>query len=132
MTKVLSHAHYLPQTWIENAHLTRVQEEFQSLYQTRVLIVLNELINVIFTPFILMFTMPNCVEDIIKFVRENKTNKKGVGDICKFAQLKLEEGDINYQPHVEEELAKSFSQQSILKDGKLEKSMITFAINHPR
>jgi hypothetical protein len=65
MTKVLAHAHYLPKSWIQNAHLPSIQQEFQSLYQTRVLIVLNELINVIFTPFILMFTMPECVDDIV-------------------------------------------------------------------
>jgi len=133
MTKVLSHAHYLPKSWIKNAHLPSIQQEFQSLYQTRVLIVINELINVIFTPFILMFTMPECVDDIIKFARESKLHVEGVGDICKFAQLRLEEGDINYQPHVEEELAKSYNHPStVLNEGKLEKSMITFAINHPR
>ena len=68
MTKVLSHAHYLPKKWIANAHLPGVQYEFQSLYQSKIVIVLNELLNVIFTPFILMFTLPECVEGIVTFI----------------------------------------------------------------
>eukprot|EP00494_Astrolonche_serrata_P028636 UN28903 len=136
MQHLLKFTHYLPRSWIQNAHMPHVKQEFQSLYQSKVAIVFNELFNVLFNPFILMFTLPDCAEKIVEFVLLNSINISGVGTICKFSQLKIDQtGFDENNADVEEPLIQSHGDRVVsspLKDGKLEKSIVTFAMNHPR
>jgi len=142
ITVLLGFAHYLPKRWVENAHTQAVQQEFQSLYQSKIMVVFHEIVNVIFTPFIMIFSLPDCADDIVKFVTENSENVAGIGDVCKFSLLKLEEGDALYQSQVRDPEKDGFTDavppqynasagDTPLKSGKLEKSMVTFAMNHP-
>jgi len=55
------------------------------LYAMKVSIFLEEVLSVIFTPFILWWSLPKCSDRIIDFFREFTVHVDGVGYVCSFA-----------------------------------------------
>lgn len=69
LSNVLAHTHYLPHGWRGQAHTTRVQKEFQQLFQYRIIGLLEELFSPIVTPYILCRHIYPRTLDIVDFFR---------------------------------------------------------------
>merc|ERR1712154_402266 len=70
------------------------RDEFMSLYQPKINLFLNEMLNVFATPFILI-NLANSVEDLISFVTKYTEYVDGVGDICTFSRFDFEKFQSN-------------------------------------
>ena len=90
MNEIGRHTHYLPAHWQGRCHTQSVRAQFVNLYQPKLSLFLNEMVNVFTTPFILMFTLPNCVDQLLEFVVEYSDYIDGVGDICSFSRFDFE------------------------------------------
>lgn len=62
-----------------------MKREFMQLYAMKVSIFIEEVLSVIFTPFILWWSLPKCSDRIIDFFREFTVHVDGVGYVCSFA-----------------------------------------------
>ena len=87
MNEIAGHTHYFPTNWQQRCHKSYVRDEFMYLYQPKVQLFINELLNVFATPFILMFTLPNCIDNLLTFINEYSDYIDGVGDICSYARF---------------------------------------------
>lgn len=126
MSLVVQHTHYLPRHWRGRAHSREVQEQFQQLFQYKVVLFLEEVASIILTPFVLYFSLPRCSKAIIQFVDDFSTRVEGVGDICSLAAFDLtRHGNSKYGAPVH--CAKDHRS----KQGKLEKSFLSFVATYP-
>lgn len=64
-----------------------VKQEFSQLYQMKLVLFLEEVLSMIFTPFVLWFSLPKCSERIIDFFREFTVHVDGLGYVCSFAEF---------------------------------------------
>jgi autophagy-related protein 9 len=87
LEEVIDFTHYRPAHWDERLHSDQVRAEFAQLYQMKVVIFLNEILSMIFTPFVLWFSLPNCSDRIIDFFREFTVHVDGLGYVCSFAEF---------------------------------------------
>ncbi|KAF8250229.1 APG9-domain-containing protein [Wilcoxina mikolae CBS 423.85] len=85
LTNVIQHTHYMPDHWQGKLHSDNVKREFMQLYAMKVSIFMEEVLSVIFTPFILWWSLPKCSDRIIDFFREFTVHVDGVGYVCSFA-----------------------------------------------
>eukprot|EP01006_Ploeotia_vitrea_P037044 TRINITY_DN66083_c9_g5_i1.p1 TRINITY_DN66083_c9_g5~~TRINITY_DN66083_c9_g5_i1.p1 ORF type:complete len:906 (+),score=442.87 TRINITY_DN66083_c9_g5_i1:42-2759(+) len=154
MAQVAQYTHYMPRHWVGRCHTRDVYQEFCELYDSRVKVFVNEVVSVVLTPFILCFNLPDCAEDIVNFVRTASVNVEGVGDVCSFALFDLEQnGNSEYLKQAAIHLGgagtadasgaatnatgdgddntKADGHHLTSRNGKMEQSFITFAVNHP-
>jgi autophagy-related protein 9 len=87
LEEVIDFTHYRPAHWEDRLHSDQVRAEFAQLYQMKVVIFLNEILSMIFTPFVLWFSLPNCSDQIIDFFREFTVHVDGLGYVCSFAEF---------------------------------------------
>lgn len=87
--------HYLPSSWNGKLHTVEVKNEFCELYSLKILIIINEIISLILTPFILWFKVSNCSGSIVDFFRDYSIHVDGLGYVCSFAMFNFEEKDKN-------------------------------------
>merc|ERR1719361_2798518 len=66
------------------------------LYQPKLRLFFNEMVGVFVTPFILMFSLPNCVDRLLEFVVEYSEYIDGVGDICSFSRFDFQRFDSKF------------------------------------
>lgn len=62
---------------------------FSALFPLKATLFLHELLSVITTPFILIFTLPLCAGAIVDFVRDFTIHVDGLGYVCSFAVFDL-------------------------------------------
>jgi autophagy-related protein 9 len=55
------------------------------MFQMKLAIFAQEILSVILTPFILLFSLPACASRIIDFCREFTVHVSGIGYVCSFA-----------------------------------------------
>lgn len=126
MQSVASHTHYLPTSWRGKGHSRAVYLEFSRMYQYRVLLLLQEILGCITTPFLLCFALPQRAEQILAFIKSFTVQVEGVGHVCGFALFDFERhGDTRYGAPVDG-MAEHRS-----RDGKMEKAYLNFKVNHP-
>jgi autophagy-related protein 9 len=89
---VIDFTHYQPSHWENRLHSDDVRQEFSQLYKLKVLVFLEEVLSMITTPFILCFSLPDCSERIVDFVREFTVHVDGLGYVCSFAVFDFERG----------------------------------------
>ena len=77
--------HYMPAHWKDRLHSNEVRAEFSAMYQTKVLIFLEEVLSLIVAPIILLRNAGRRSERIIDFFREHSVHVDGVGYQCNFA-----------------------------------------------
>jgi len=82
---VINYLHYLPSEWNGKLHSDQVKHDFMRLYGLKVLIFLEELLSVITTPFVMLYSLSNCSEKIIDFFREFTIHVDGLGYVCSYA-----------------------------------------------
>lgn len=87
--------HYLPSSWNGRLHTAEVKREFCELYSLKIIIIFNEILSLILTPFILWFKISNSSSAIIDFFREYSVHVDGLGHVCYFAVFNFEEKDKN-------------------------------------
>ncbi|CAK9439105.1 uncharacterized protein LODBEIA_P33290 [Lodderomyces beijingensis] len=87
--------HYLPSSWNKKLHTIQVKNEFCELYSLKIIIILNEIMSLILTPFILWFKVSRNSGAIVDFFREYSIHVDGLGYVCYFAMFNFEEKDKN-------------------------------------
>lgn len=85
LREVAEYTHYLPDDWTGMYHTDEVKDEFATMYDLKILIILRELLSVVITPFLLWFSLPKSSETIIDFFREFSVHVDGIGYVCSFA-----------------------------------------------
>ncbi|RKP23906.1 autophagy protein Apg9-domain-containing protein [Syncephalis pseudoplumigaleata] len=124
---VVAETHYFPSEWRHRLHTDEVRRQFCELFDLKVTILLQELVAVLVTPFILWFSLPRCSQQIVDFFREFTVQVEGVGYVCSFALFDFKRhGNIRYGAPSE-----AVNEHFISKEGKMEKSFINFKANHP-
>ncbi|KAK6463085.1 autophagy-related protein 9 [Scheffersomyces coipomensis] len=92
---VAQFTHYLPTSWKKKLHTIEVKNEFCDLFSLKIIIILNEILSLILTPFLLWFKVSNNSGAIIDFFREYSVHVDGLGYVCSFAMFNFEEKDKN-------------------------------------
>lgn len=86
---------YLPSSWNGRLHTVEVKNEFCEFYSLKIIIILNEILSLILTPFILWHKISRSTGTIIDFFREYSIHVDGLGYICYFAMFNFDEKDKN-------------------------------------
>ncbi|KAE8411923.1 autophagy-related protein 9 [Aspergillus pseudocaelatus] len=92
LLEVIDFTHYFPNHWKGRLHSDEVRKEFAMLYQMKIVIFLEEILSMIFTPFILWFSLPKCSDRLIDFFREFTVHVDGMGYLCSFAVFDFKKG----------------------------------------
>lgn len=87
---VAQFTHYLPIEWEGKYHTEEVKNDFCSIYNLRIVLILKEILSLVFLPYILYFRLPNNSSKIIDFFREFSVHVDGLGYICTFAMFNFE------------------------------------------
>lgn len=87
--------HYLPSSWNGKLHSVEVKNEFCELYSLKIIIIVNELLSLILTPFVLWFKVSHNSLAIVDFFRDYSIHVDGLGNVCYFAMFNFEEKDKN-------------------------------------
>ncbi|KAJ5172898.1 Autophagy-related protein 9 [Penicillium capsulatum] len=92
LLELIDFTHYFPSTWKGRLHSDDVRKEFAVLYQMKIVIFLEEILSMIFTPFVLWFSLPRCSDRLIDFFREFTVHVDGMGYLCSFAVFDFKKG----------------------------------------
>ncbi|KAG2498771.1 hypothetical protein HYH03_003510 [Edaphochlamys debaryana] len=126
LADVVSYTHYLPRHWRGRAHTAEVQAAFLSLFRLKLALFAEEILSLLTTPLLLATSLPACADGIVEFVAAFTTHVDGVGDVCSLAMFDLERhGNTKYGSPVQaDKVLRS-------RQGKLEKSFLTFVATYP-
>ncbi|KAI5078777.1 hypothetical protein GOP47_0006448 [Adiantum capillus-veneris] len=118
--------HYMPKHWRGAENKDIVRAEFESLFQYTGITLLEELISIFVTPYVLLFSLPKYVEDILQFIRDFTVHIDGVGHVCSLSVFDFEHhGNQNYGSPFHTHKAMRSCQ------GKMEKSFLNFRSRYP-
>ncbi|TLD35067.1 APG9-domain-containing protein [Venturia nashicola] len=92
LTHVMEYTHFSPKTWENRLHTEEVRQEFSVLYKLELFLLLEEIASVIFTPLVLMFSLPPCAGNVIDFFREFTVHVDGLGHVCSYAMFDFKRG----------------------------------------
>ena len=86
MAKIVECIKYAPQSWMGREGTLRVAAEFGALFQYKGLLLLEELLSLfIVSPFLLIFRLPRCAEEIADFYQRSTVTVPGIGHVCRYA-----------------------------------------------
>ncbi|XP_024386902.1 autophagy-related protein 9 [Physcomitrium patens] len=126
MRQITSHTHYMPKHWRGAENTDKVRIEFEGLFKYKAALFFEEIMSIIVTPFILIFALPKCVEDVLLFVEDFTVYIEGVGHVCSLSIFDFEHhGNSKYGSPFHTSKDRRSSQ------GKMEKSFISFKTNYP-
>ena len=130
LSNVTEYTHYSPYHWRGRLHSNEVRTEFAELYKMKVIIFLEEVLSMFFTPFILWFTLPTCSDRIVDFFREFTLHVDGLGYVCSFAvfDFKKESNNLARQDAAAAQDLREEYYSS--KDGKMLASYYGFVDNY--
>lgn len=144
MLEVIHYTHYCPDAWRGQLHSQVVLAQFGVLFQLKLMIFAQELLGVILTPFILLFSLPNCAEALIDFFRENSVHVEDLGYVCSFAVFDFKrDGNVgapNTAGAQQQALApperplssnRNRKGRRAFTDAKMEQSVLHFKHTHP-
>ncbi|ERM94913.1 autophagy-related protein 9 [Amborella trichopoda] len=126
MSLVSQHTHYMPKKWRGKEYTDKVRGEFEALYQYIMKKLLEDMVSIFLTPYLLIFLVPKCVDDILKFISDFTVDVEGVGHVCSFTLFDFEKhGNSKYGSpfHAPREWRSS--------QGKMEKSFLSFKSSYP-
>ncbi|KAL4766081.1 autophagy protein ATG9 [Aspergillus foveolatus] len=133
LLEVIQFTHYFPSHWKGKLHSDDVRREFAVLYQMKIIIFMEEILSMIFTPFILWFSLPKCSERVIDFFREFTVHVDGMGYLCSFAVFDFKKGtNVIPQGHINQRDARQDPRVDYFstKDGKMLASYYGFLDNY--
>ncbi len=130
MEEIQEYTHYMPKHWKISMYSEKVKEEFGELYNYQFLIFAHELASVILTPYVLWFDLPRKATQIVEFFREFTIHVDNLGYVCSFALFDFNRhGNPKYGSYIGQGTKATKFLRS--KQGKMEKSFISFASNYP-
>ncbi|GFQ65604.1 autophagy-related protein 9A [Trichonephila clavata] len=128
MQKVVAEIHYIPDNFKTMAHTTKVRNEFSHLFPYTIVILLEELLSPLITPYILICRLRPQALEIVDFLRNFTVHVDGVGDVCSFALMDVSKhGNPQW---LGQGLSKADQLQQA-EDGKTELSALHFALMNP-
>lgn len=130
LRNVIEYTHYEPDHWSGRLHSYEVKKEFSELYKMKVIIFAEEILSIIITPFMLLFTLPRSSDQIIDFFREFTIHVDGLGYVCSFAEFDFKKGIGNAKKTVEGNAADVRDDYYATKHGKMEASYYGFIGNY--
>lgn len=68
MAAVALHTHWVPQYWRSDAHTRAVRDEFQGLFQLRLVLFAEEAASVLLLPWLCGVCLARCAPDIARFL----------------------------------------------------------------
>ena len=126
MRQTVRHTHYLPKRWRHVAHSKTTMREFSSMFKFRSAIFLEELLSVFVAPFLLWGPLCESAPEIVTFVRTFTTHAPGIGAVCGLSNFDFQKhGNSNYGA------PNAARKQSRSKQGKMEKSFLSFTTRYP-
>lgn len=138
MAEVNRHTHFMPLHWRGRAHAKRTRQEFATLFPNRLILMVDELLGVIFSPLILMFSLPSSSRRIALFYAKHTSYIDGFGHACTFAFFPLStHGNPDYgAPRQGRQVTTGpmsgrGGELDTTADGKMEKSFIGFVSSYP-
>jgi autophagy-related protein 9 len=118
-----------------------VHKDFSDLFAMKVQIFLTELLSVLLTPLVLLFSLPPCAGAIIDFFREFTVHVEGVGYVCSFAVFDFRRHGATQPSNLPDTPDADVTITHRKKDGqvdwrrsnenKMEKSFLHFKATHP-
>lgn len=128
MQNVVEYTHYQPDQWKGRLHSYDVKAEFSELYKSRIIIFLEEIVCVLLTPLILMYSLPKCSDQIIDFFREFTIHVDGLGYVCSFAVFEFQKDQRTSKP--QSNLNDAREDYYATKHGKMHASVVGFLDNY--
>jgi len=126
MRKMVAFTHYMPRHWRGRCHTYDVRDEFLDLFQYRIMLFLQDIFSVIFTPLLLCFVLPHRAARLVDFINRVSTDVEGAGTVCGYSLFDINKyGNAHYGAPVHA------SKMLRSKQGKMEKSLVNFMTNHP-
>ncbi|WOG81745.1 hypothetical protein DCAR_0100896 [Daucus carota subsp. sativus] len=126
MSLVVQHTHYMPKRWRGKENSNDVRVEFETLFQYTGMMLLEEMASIFLTPYLLIFIVPERVDDILQFIDDFTVDVEGVGHVCSFSAFDFQNhGNIRYASPYNSARVQRSSQ------GKLEKSFLSFQSSYP-
>lgn len=92
LRNVIEYTHFMPDHWEGRLHSFEVKREFADLYKMKVVIFMEEVMGIITTPMLLLFSLPSCCEQVVDFFREFTVHVDGLGYVCSFALFDFSRG----------------------------------------
>lgn len=131
LRNVIDYTHYMPTQWKDRLHTDEVKRDFAELYQMKIVIFLEEVLSIIFTPLVLWFTLPKCSDRIIDFFREFTVHVDGLGYVCSFAVFDFKKGVGSIAPNGAANAAEGLRDEYYsTKHGKMAASYYGFLDNY--
>ncbi|GAA5937883.1 autophagy protein ATG9 [Sporobolomyces koalae] len=142
MAEIVELSRYCPEEWQGRLHAYAVHQSFAPLFPPKPVLFAQELLSVLLTPLVLLFTLPNCATDIVDFFREFTVEVEGLGRVCSFALFDFKSHgarkatSTNTAPpkgatHVRQTSARSATAKLRNMESKMEKSFLNFAASNP-
>lgn len=130
---VVMHTHYLPPKWKGQAHTSKIKEEFQQLFQYRIVALMEDVLSPILTPYLMWRWVYPRALDIVDFFRNFTVSVVGVGDVCSFAQMDIKKhGNPDWHAtSIPEPTELAPDQYRQAEDGKVELSLVHFTTTNP-
>lgn len=133
LSRVLCDVHYMPDGWKEQAHTSTVRDEFSKLFQYKFVHILEEILSPIVTPFVLIYSLRNCSETIVDFLRDNTTELHGVGDVCSLGLMDIKKhGEESWLPDNFDTEITHEPDGDRTEMGKTELSLLHFKLGNPQ
>jgi autophagy-related protein 9 len=127
MRSVIEYTHYTPDHWHGRLHSFEVKQEFAELYKMKVVIFLEEMMGIITTPMLLLFSLPKCSDQIVDFFREFTIHVDGLGYVCSFAVFDFQKGVGNTGQGAQRDVREDYYST---KHGKMAASYYGFIDNY--
>jgi len=83
--QVATHTHHYPDIWKGRGWDERTYKDFGSMFKYKAQLFAMEIGSMVFAPFILCFSLPECAEHVCDFVTQIKREVPGAGDVCGYA-----------------------------------------------
>ncbi|KAL1881373.1 hypothetical protein VTK73DRAFT_4380 [Phialemonium thermophilum] len=128
LRNVIEYTHYEPDHWKGRLHTYDVKREFSELYKMKIVIFLEEVLSILVTPLLLLFSLPKSSEQIIDFFREFTIHVDGLGYVCSFAEFDFKKGLPTVRNDIEQ--ADVRNDYYSTKHGKMEASYYGFIGNY--
>lgn len=123
MYKIAENTHCFPEEWRGQAHSCQVRDAFACAFRSKVWLFLDEVLSVLFTPFVLCVSLSDSAPDILKFVKENTVVVDGLGSVLSLSRFDCDSNLLQRMCGV--------CTERDAEGGKLQKSLNTFTLNHP-
>ena len=147
---LVSYTHYHPRQWRGREHTVAVMRDVSAMYTSKLKLFAYEILALLACPFVLVaLAQPERCERVVRYVQRVSVEVKGVGVVCQMARFELaadvQSDDTNVKDtpgqqankqeradghSAEKERVRGRARANRGREGKMEKSFLSFVINH--